>query len=644
MINAKHKKLSKLFPFNSKISETSKKKKKEKNLSKSNSFKGERGFTYPFGYKESDAYIQVGDRTYISVFDVLIKYGTNNPAKVGWLLDTLPKERVASGQVVFIQRQKQMDKKTQNEIVEKRLTSNIQTITNTRTNSSKQEVQNLTRIDDMRLSQILSGEEDQIIDSDLRLIVRAKTSKDVEEVIEELKYIYKNYDTKGVMFVRRTGEQLQELENLTTDVSSDAWHNSDMSSVSAGRLFLPSSGFSDSEGTYVGDDIRSLLTDNPAIIDFTGIKNAVIFMGGVVPFVSLDGREGGGLTVNGGSAVAHVIAESGTYLGEGGRTHHIMLSEFDYRAPDSLSFDMSKEAINPLEVFGKEETVQQDANANFNKAVIMMLLTSKLYYEKESTLLRLELNSLLVDWFIKRAGGQGLYTNDPLREPMRANRILATEDHDTYPMPMQFLTELQANVARRSNEGESQRNRASILYEALKTTFTTYSNIFNKPTTLPDVFKAEDRNIYYDLSKISDDKDITGSVFLNVLAYVTNRTLDGEQIVIHGLDQINIPSETLEDYKERIVRKNIGLITVFEKSESEINPKTFSSFVGRLSRQDMVVLGGLTEDELNYINESWRESLPKTVADQLRAAHNGILYFHRSRDRVGALVDTHLIL
>ncbi len=72
---------------------------------------------------------------------------------------------------------------------------------------------------------------------------------------------------------------------------------------------------------------------------------------------------------------------------------------------------------------------------------------------------------------------------------------------------------------------------------------------------MPDVYKATDRNIYYDISALGSNKKIASAVFLNVLAYVTNRALEGEQIVIHGLDKINVPVDLLTPYKDRIDRK-----------------------------------------------------------------------------------------
>lgn len=608
-------------------------------------FEGENGFTYPFGYEESDAYLFMGNKKVVSVFDVLFQYGTNNPAEIGWVQMIIPREEISTGQTIFIQRQQRMAKEEEVEIIEKKLTSNLASLDNTVSGDAQQIAQNANRKNDMRLAQMLAGEYDHVVDSDVRLIIKADSPENVEKTLAELKRIYKNDGVRGVMLVRRTGKQLEEFEEMLVDVSADGLHNSDMSTVAGTRIFLPSSGFSDREGVFVGNDMQSYINRNPAIVDFEGIKNAVVFMGGVHPFVSVGGLQNGTKLENGGSAVGHVIAEANWLAGN--RTHHIVLSEFDYHFEDSLVFDFSKEnvSINPFEVFGTPETVQQDATANFDKSVMMMTLLSGAYgTEKEIDFMQ-ELKSLLVDWFIKRAGGgSGMYAQDPENEPLRAQRILATNDHEGYPKPTDFLIEAKANVARRSNQGESFERDADFLYKTLDSTFTTYPNIFKRATTIPNVFRAKDRNIYYDLSKITQDKKLLGAVFMNVLAYVTNRALAGEMIVIHGLDRIDIPEQPLLPYRERIDRKNIGLVTIFEQSENKINPTSFQNFVGKLSRQDFVVLGGLTENELIGINKSWREPLPRKVSDQLLASKDGVLYFYRERDRVGALIDTHLVL
>nr|WP_260480309.1 hypothetical protein [Listeria booriae] len=606
-------------------------------------FEGEKGFTHAFGYRNEDAYLFMGKKSVISVFDVLIQYGAYNNAPVGWLLDLIPKGELEHGRVLFAQRQQGMEKEKESDVIEKDIETNIATISDSgEAKSAKQRAQNASRVKDMALAGYLSGIGDTVIDSDVRLIVKSKTPEDVEKTILELKKNYKHHDVKGIILVRQSGEQLEEMSSLLSNVTADAWHASDMNSVAAGRIFLPSSGFSDPQGTYVGTDISALLTNNPAIVDFTGIKNATIFMGNVAVKSSIGGREGGGMMINSGSSVAHVLSEANYLAGK--RIHHIMLSEFGYRAPDSLEFDMSKESINPLEVFGSPETVQIDATANFNKAVTMMLLLGSIANEQRYAELEVELKSVLINWMIDTANNSGMYTRDPENEPNRAERILATANHENYPTPYDLLPALNTNIAKRASEGEYAREKADFLYMTMRTTFSEFPGIFHKATTLPDIYKATDRNVYYDISKLASNPQVASAIFLNVLAYVTNRALEGEQIVIHGLDSVDIPVKHLVPYRERIDRKNIGLVTVFEKSESKVNPSTYAKFTDRLSRQDAVILGGLTEPELEYINESWRRPLPNQVANILLEGNNGILYFYRKKDRVGALVDTHLIL
>lgn len=611
-------------------------------------FNGDRGFTSAFGYVETEPYLFVQGHV-LSIFDVIIGYGTNNPDKVGWMTKIIPRDQLKSGDVRFIWRQHGMDKTTEDDIMDKKLRASIVTTANTSTDSAKQDAQNGSKISDMQIAEQLAGQDDTIVDTDVRLIVRASTPERIEETIKELHQNYKNYDIKGIMFIRRTGVQLKELQYLFNDIDQDAWHSSDMVTVAAGRLPLPSSGFSDTYGTYVGTDTHAMLAGNPAIIDFTGIKNAIIFMGGTLASgeVLQPGQtklKQNVMIENSGSAVAHVITES-AYL-SGHRTHHILLSNFPYQAPDSLYFDMNTSVINPIEVFGTPKTVAIDANANITKLVTMLRYLTQM---DDNRYIANDLNTIITNWYINEAGGNGIYTEDPARNPLQAQRILATpEGHINYPKAENLIVGLNSWVARVSNEegGGAALRDAKVMRDAIKNVFMKYHNLFAEPTNIPDQFKANERNIYYDLSHVTDDKRVLGALFMNVLAYVTNRCLPGETVVIHGFDKMNLPSdEALLPYRERLDRKNCGLITVFEEAENkDVNPSTFQRFVHRMSQQDMVVLGGLTEDELNYINASWRQPLPQVVSDQLLEAENRMLYFYRRRDRVGALVQTHLLL
>lgn len=612
--------------------------KKSASSKKDTKFVGETGFTYPYGYVTTDPYMFLGKRTVVSLFDVVFQYGTNRPASIGWVTRLVPNELLKSGKVTFIQRQKGVEKSTEDTITSKQLETNATTMSANDSSDSKENSKNDDRIEDMQIAASLA-KKDIIVDSDIILVIKGETPQDVEDVLHELKMNYKNRGIHGVMLVRRIGEQFETLTNSLTSVHGDAYHNSDMTSVAAGRLFLPSSGFSDSQGVTIGKDVHSLIAENPAVVDFSNIGNAVVYMGEVQPFVSIGGYEGADFMQNGGTAVAHVIAD-GNYL-NGNRTHHIVLSQNNYHTTDSLVFDMSKEAINPFEVFGTPETVQQDANANFSKATTMMLMAAG---AEDNDYIKNNLKKELINWYNYRAGGNGIYTDNPELEPIKALRILADDDHDTYPTPADFLMTLGNMKSDAAKVSADSLRDAQLMYDTMSTLVTSYPAIFNHHTTLPNVLKAKDRNIYYDLSNLGEDTKITAIEFLNVLAYVTHRALPGEMIVIEGIDEINLPVEALMPYKKRMNRKGINLITVFEHNDRPVNPFSYEPFIGRLSQQDMVVLGGIKDEDIDKFSASWQQDLPATVASQLTVGNKGILYFYRRFDHIGALVDTHLIL
>lgn len=613
-------------------------KKREKKKEKSQ-FRGDSGFTYSLGYVDTDAYLFLGKgRMVRAIFDITFAYGTHNPDSIGWVTKLIPSEYIRSGQIVIVQRQKGVDKSTENKIFEKTLASSMATIENSKESDFREKSKNSTRITDLMLAAELA-KNNAIIDSDLMLIVKADSTKKVEKVIHELKLNYKSSNIDGVTIVRRTGEQLKSLETLLTTVHGDIYHNTDMKEVAADRLLLPSAGFADKYGVSIGKDTHSYISNNPAVVDFSTIRNAIIYVGDNRPFVSIGGYEGGSFMQNGGTALSHVIAD-GQYL-NGGRTHHIVLTPNGYHAGDSLIFDMAKESINPLEVFGTPDTVVQDTNANIDKVTTMLLMAAD---AENNAYIKSNLKKQLIEWITYRAKGTGIYTDDPEHNPVKAQRILATDNHENYPVPADFLLSMNTNKAAAANSSAAESRDAKLMYDTMSTLVSTYPMVFDKTTTLPNVFKADNRNIYYDLSNLGEDTKLIAIVFLNIIAYVTHRALPGETICIDGIDEIELPVETLGAYRKRMNSKGINLISVFNHLERKVNPVSYESFVGRLNQQDMVVLGALTENDEKIFSKAWQQTLPTAVAGPLKSGNNGIFYFYRKRDRIGALVDTHLIL
>lgn len=629
--------------------------------SRRNNFEGQDGFFSKNGYVEFDGYIHVLEKEikshedvnrdengyYLALFDVLIQYGTNNPAEIGWLNNLIPSQPLKNGDIYFAFREKKVDRDTENDLFSKKLHRRLNSTANQQTDNKdtdvKEHSKRQTQIVDMQLAIELAGAEEEIVDSDLTLIVKAKTVDKLEATIEELKENYNNDEVDGVILVRKISNQLKELTNLFHFVSADAWHNSDMETVDASRLFYPSSGFSDKYGTNVGDDVSSYLVNNPSLIDFSDVRNAVIMTGHIRGMFSIGGLEQPRLFDNFGSAWAHVIADD-NYIVNGTRTHHILLVPFEYRASDNLVFDMSKYSINALETYGTEETVAEDANNNFSKVteIIMMLLEE----DHPNPAIKAMLRERLVSWITNRANGTGMYTTDPINNPTQARRILATTNHANYPTLQDFIIELQGMLQESESQSEGSFEKSKMLLDSVRTASRLYPSVFSKPTDIPDSFKMEDRNIYYDLSHISNNPNVNGAIFLNTLAYVTYRAKPGDMIVVHGIDKVKVNPRILTQYRDKMDRNNIGLITTFEDAENdEMNVDTLKSFVGALSTQDLVVLGGITDKSAKQIDSSWgHHELPKIVTNTLQNQRDNIFYVYRTKDYQSAIVNAHLIL
>lgn len=138
---------------------------------------------------------------------------------------------------------------------------------------------------------------------------------------------------------------------------------------------------------------------------------------------------------------------------------------------------------------------------------------------------------------------------------------------------------------------------------------------------------------------------IKGAMFLNALAYVTNRAAPGDMIVIHGLDTVKVKPSILKPYRDIMDRKDIGLITTFEeRNDPDMNVVTLNDFIHPLVDQDLVVIGGIQKDSKQRIADSWSRSLPQVVEDDLSNNQDSIFYVYRARDFGSAVINTHLIL
>ncbi len=633
---------------NQKLTRQQKKKLKaqqKKRAKRKANFRGAKGFLDEKGYAEYDGYLKViSTGKYLSFYDAKVRYGTNNDEEsIGWYNKFLPSVPLKNGDVWFALREKGMDKTTEEKVLGKQVHSRKETMKKqTQGRDIRENAKKVSEYKDILLTEELS-KDDTVIDSDCILVITSNSPEGILATEKELRQNYKDDGKRGLMLVRKTGLQMKTLKEIFHTTSADAWHNSDLTRIASTRMFLPSSGFADELGRFAGYDVHAYIDDSVSLIDFYGIRNAVIITGGTPAQVSIGGREYAVKIGNAGSAWAHMIADS-NYISGGNRNHHIVLVPFGgYHSPDAKIFDMSKETINTLEVFGTKETVTRDVNNNIDKIteIVMMLLGDK----NQDPVIKSMFQSQYLDWFIKRARGTGMYTDHPAEEPTKAWQALATTNHQNYPRLSDFITEMNTLENEEAKTGEDSRQKANLLKRNVETASQRYPEVFSSYTTIPDTLGFEDRNIYYDLSDITDDPMMKGAIFLNTLAYAAGRAMPGDEIIIHGIDSISINPDVLSHYREKLNNMNVGVITTFEKrNNSEMNIESLSTFTEPLTNQDMVILGGLTDKMIEQVEASWGRQLAGTVLADLRARNDGQFYVYRKRDMTNAVIDTHLVL
>ena len=147
-------------------------------------FIGQPGFTSDKGYVEFDGYIHEYNGRYVSVFDVLVQYGTHNPEVIGWLTKLIPTQQLKDGDIYFAYREKGMSKGTENEIFSKKLHSRKVTMLNSEESTDEREnSKKRLELEDIQLTNELAKNE-HIVDSDISLVVWADTPEQLKKTIK----------------------------------------------------------------------------------------------------------------------------------------------------------------------------------------------------------------------------------------------------------------------------------------------------------------------------------------------------------------------------------------------------------------------------------------------------------------------------
>lgn len=601
--------------------------------------------------REKYSYLEM-NKQFISVFRMSNKFGANHEADgIGWFSRILPMAS-ANADYTFIERARTLPKTRRDEIEDKYL----ETSEGEAKDNSKAKTFRGLRNQDRRLFATELAAQRSLVASDAHLIVKSVSEGGVDQGIKRHRNRITDMKLTGLRFTRLAGSQKSWFERLFKPFHPDRNSFIEPSSLYSRRMQLKSRGFNDRQGMPIGSPVQIDGEFNPmdvSIMDFNDFRKQVV-IGGNGSFAprfvwKKDGQTYKDSTASGASIIAQSIANESWMRGK--RVHHIMLRDVPYKSPDALEFDMSKEAINPLEVYGDWENIQSSVQLNFDKLIKMFDLLSG---NKLNEYSKSNLAEVINDFYVNRANGNGIWTNDVEHEELKARKVLANEfNHQYYPKMAELIPALHNNVAVKSNQGEMSLRDAQQLETSLSNAVDSSRNVFNKATTLPDFIGNDHNQIYYNLETLDSNNNIYMAQLLNVLSYVsaTVREGSGDLVIIHGADNItkNV-APLVAEFRKRFLRRGIRLVWAFDENELDgkerITALDDENVYGELNKDvDYYVMSRLTPDAFEKLNAQFNGVLPSVVKDVLtdyqeeRAA-----YISRAKDGVNSPVLLEVLL
>ncbi|TDL95524.1 hypothetical protein [Macrococcus carouselicus] len=599
------------------------------------------------GYEYTPSIIKSGNR-YGTVVSVVNKFGMNRANQYGWFVDIIPQASIPSVKTYLFMSSKPLTKKEQTSIFNKKLNDTIKTLDNT--NASKAETEGeeeLRALHVKDLAEYSRKDTKQELAIDFQILMLL-VSDNPDDVVEQLRILKKNYadDMNGIDLMSVAGDQKSLFKRLIAMPRKSVYDYSTMSSEFAGFDHSVRKGLDDEKGVSIGEITLSLSSGN-ALMDLNGsFSKRILVSASSDSYIYSYDKKLAAASMWGQKIANHAMAYNH-------RTFHIVLNDFKYygdnhptlgNSPFSCEpvmntalkhIDLSRGGLNPLEMFGDPRNATEIYNSNKRKIAQMFYYATERYLDKNTTL---ELQEILNDFYY----GSNLW-HPKVDEYPELARVLDVKNHESVPTSGDFISWLKQNLTVTREHGTEQEvNNAKALHLALQNALDSYPNLFNTPTTLS---KANNPNIlqyYYEFSGLRGDPSILEAQFLNAFDFITHLALEGDIIMIHGVD--NLTTETLDIVRTRINRlmdSGIRMAYLFDriatgnpikisKDENIYYSDMFNTkdilFENFESQFDYTILGTMNKDDFIKYEKLIKQKLPKDLQDIITATNQPLQY------------------
>ncbi|HGO1493029.1 TPA: hypothetical protein ACK0CK_002652 [Staphylococcus aureus] len=595
-----------------------------------------------FGYDYRPSYINAGNRC-ATILKLVNKYGTNHRASFGWFVNLIP-DSSEEGRVktILIEGDKVMNPKQQDEIFKNNINKVIKG--HSVENDSAKDNEGDRTIKEMVVNDLKSASRDdakqgKAIDCFLYLIIFGDTPYHVSNQLRRINENYKD-EMNGLQAMSVAGNQENMFTSMLTPPKGDKNDYTWMAKDFVGNDHAVRRGLNDDDGVTVGE-ITEDYTGGQALMSlYKSIKkravvssydNSTIFRYEGYPDLtasSLWGQRIANDTVVNGHRVFHIVMNGFEY---GVDDFTIDEEQPKFVCPISLDrqigrVDLSKGHLNPVEMFGDierdKDNISQIFNTNVNKITHMFsLMSGRTITNKQKTMLQ----KGIIQFYINKR----MWIESAEKYP-NATRVFGVKSETVPKMGMltKQLKDLVLEHARGDGEFtlQSEVSDAKHLESVMNNALERYRSIVNTETTLPNPKTIKKLQMYYDLSKLSQDPAMMEAQFLNIFNYVLTACEKGDVIMFHGLDRISI--ETLSIIKNRLdtaSKQGIKMVYLFDtiggsKHKTEVEYSTIFNTESILYQSLDDDFGFTIFGAMNYKDlENYQIKINQNLTERLQA-------------------------
>lgn len=626
------------------------------------------------GYTFTPSFIKSG-KSYGTVLKVVNKYGMNHNRPFGWFVGIIPDIKVDNVRAFLVQSDRALSNAEQRDVMTEDVVGSSQTLEHEqdtkRTTKHDRDIRRMRR-NDLARATSLDGQENAIIDADIRIML---VSEDPDAIVEQIRLLTTAYEDNmpGLRLVSIGGEQESLLKSVLEPPTGSDNDYTWMSSDFAGNDHMVRRGLTDDDGWALGSMIHSYSAGTATMaldrsFDINDGRNGLICI--AAPTNSTINEYDEKLSAP--SMWGQLIANN--VMANGHKTYHIVLNDFTYHGPKKnlgrgemqkfsapASIDeiiqhhnLAHGGINPIQVYGRKESVIQSYNSNLDIiARIFYLLANRNLDRYETGVLSKALNNFYIN--------QRLWIPEADIYPERL-RIIDMHNPNDFPTMGSFITELTNSLTgARNSEITTEKDIDTLksLRTTLENALSQNDQLFNRPSTVPNQLDPTIRQHYFHLGDLSYNSNLLEAQFMNAFNYVTNFADKDDVIMIHGVNRLSVDTlgylkDTIAMLRRRDVRFAYIFDTIGSNSLAYQNTKmdntiqyadvfnTESLLYEDFERSfDYTVLGMMTGNELDMyeklINDG--EPLPRNIQRyltsegkiryQVRRSHDGasnILY------------------